>query len=74
MNEEVESDDRELRDQYKAIRTTIQGNHTMNNHRIYDRILVEMSSPYSEAALKQAVWIARQTGSQIVLAVTGFSI
>lgn len=43
----------------------------MNTQEIYDRILVGMDfSLYAEAALKQAVWIARQTGARIVLAHT----
>ena len=41
----------------------------MNNPRSDDRILVATDfSPAAEAALKQAVWLARQTGAQIVLA------
>ena len=43
----------------------------MNNQPNYDRILVAMDfSPYAAVALKQAVWLARQTGVQIVLAHT----
>jgi universal stress protein E len=43
----------------------------MNNHRRYDRILVATDfSPSANAALKQAVWLARQTAAQIVLAST----
>jgi nucleotide-binding universal stress UspA family protein len=37
----------------------------------YERILVATDfSPYADAALKQAVWLARQTGARIVLAHT----
>ena len=37
----------------------------------YERILVATDlSPHADAALKQAVWLARQTGARIVLAHT----
>ena len=43
----------------------------MNHQPNYDRILVAVDfSPDAAAALKQAVWLARQTGVQIVLAHT----
>ena len=43
----------------------------MNKQRHYERILVATDfSPGADAALKQAVWLARQTGAQIVLANT----
>jgi universal stress protein E len=43
----------------------------MNPKRTYDRILVATDfSPFADAALKQAVWLARQTGAEIILANT----
>lgn len=43
----------------------------MNKQRNYDRILVATDfSPCADAALKQAIWMARQTGAKIVLANT----
>ncbi len=43
----------------------------MNNQQHDDRILVATDfSPYATAAMKQAVWLARKEGSQIILANT----
>ena len=43
----------------------------MSNQPNYDRILVATDfSPYAAAAMKQAVWLARKTGGQLILAHT----
>lgn len=43
----------------------------MNNQQRYDRILVATDfSAYATAAMTQAVWLARKTGAQIILANT----
>ena len=42
-----------------------------NKQTIYDRILVATDfSPYAAMAMKQAVWLARQSGGQLILAHT----
>jgi len=43
----------------------------ISNQPNYDRILVATDfSPYAAAAMKQAVWLARETGGQLILAHT----